>query len=212
MRPPPEGTGQSVVRGTVASACIRIRFSGGAAPSRLAPGGVRHVVEHAQFAALFHAEYAKLCRISVRFVHDRGLAEQIVSESFMKVWRHRNDVDWNRPFPYVYRVVVNECKDTLETAARQRDTATKLAVLDLVPRQRNAADDVAPGVTGNSTVLEQLSRLPLQQRTVVILRVYEDLPEAEVAEIMGISVGSVKSHYSRALAALRTAMAEDVTS
>ena len=165
------------------------------------------MVEHAEFAALFHAEYAKLCRISARFVHDRGLAEQIVSESFLKVWRHRDNVDWTRPFPYVYRVVINECKDTLESASRQRDTATRIAVLDLVPQQRAANDDVAPAVVGNDTVIEQLSKLPLQQRTVVILRVYEDLPEADVADIMGISVGSVKSHYSRALTSMRAALA-----
>lgn len=164
------------------------------------------MVEHAQFAALFHAEYAKLCRISVRFVHDRGLAEQIVSESFLRVWRHREDVDWSLPFPYLYRVVINECKDTLEAAGRQRDTASKVALLDLVPRQRNSSDEVAPAVAGNAAVVEQLSRLPLQQRTVVILRVYEDLPEADVAAIMGISIGSVKSHYSRALSSLRSAV------
>jgi RNA polymerase sigma factor (sigma-70 family) len=169
------------------------------------------VVEHADFAALFHAEYAKLCRISARFVRDRGLAEQIVSESFLKVWRHRDHVDWSHPFPYLYRVVINECKDTLESNGRQRETANKLGVLELVPRQRTSGDDPGPRVTGNAAVVEHLSSLPLQQRTVVILRVYEDLPEADVAEIMGISIGSVKSHYSRALTALRHAVAGGVT-
>lgn len=167
------------------------------------------MVEHAQFAALFHAEYAKLCRISARFVHDRGLAEQIVSESFLKVWRQRDQVDWSRPFPYAYRVVINESKDALVAAGRQRDAAASVAGQDLVPRQRAATDDVAPEVVGNDVVIEQLSKLPLQQRTVVILRVYEDLPELDVAEIMGISVGSVKTHYSRALASMRSALATE---
>ena len=167
--------------------------------------------EHAEFAALFHADYAKLCRISVRFVHDRDLAEQIVSESFLTVWRQRDRVDWSHPFPYLYRVVINECKDNLEAAGRQRDTATKVALMDLVPQQRTSVEDVAPRVASDSAVIDHLSRLPLQQRTVVILRVYEDLPETEVAAIMGISVGSVKSHYSRGLAALRTAIAGGVS-
>ena len=169
------------------------------------------MVEHAQFAALFHAEYAKLCRISVRFVRDRDLAEQIVSESFLTVWRQRERVDWSHPFPYLYRVVVNECKDALEAAARQRDTATKVALLDLVPQQRTTTEDLAPRVANDSAVLDHLASLPLQQRTVVILRVYEDLPEAEVADIMGISVGSVKSHYSRGLASLRSTVAGGVS-
>jgi DNA-directed RNA polymerase specialized sigma24 family protein len=144
------------------------------------------VVEHPEFAALFHAEYAKLCRISARFIHDRGLAEQIVSQSFLKVWRHRDHVDWSRPFPYLYRVVINECKDALDACGRQRDTASKVALLDLVARQRTSVEDVAP-------------------------RVFEDLPEADVAEIMGISIGSVKSHYSRALTGLRRAVVGGVT-
>jgi RNA polymerase sigma factor (sigma-70 family) len=176
--------------------------------SRVEPEGARSVVEHAQFVALFRAEYAKLCRIAARLVHDRALAEEIVSESMLTVWRRRQHIDWDRPFPYVYRVVINECKDALETAGKQRALQSRVATLDLVPHQRTTTAAVEPHVTGDAAVLEMLQQLPLQQRSVVVLRVYEDMSELDVAEVLGISVGSVKSHYSRGLAALRTAMTD----
>lgn len=165
------------------------------------------MVEHAQFVALFRAEYAKLCRIAARLVHDRALAEEIVSESMLTVWRRRDHVDWDRPFPYVYRIVINECKDAFEVAGKRRALESKVATLDRVPPQRTTATAVEPRVTSDAMVIEMLQHLPLQQRSVVVLRVYEDMSELDVAEVLGISVGSVKSHYSRGLAALRTAMA-----
>ena len=163
------------------------------------------MVEHAQYVALFRAEYAKLCRIAARLVRDRALAEEIVSESMLAVWRRRDSVDWDRPFPYVYRVVINECKDTLEAAAKDRELKSRVVTLDLIPRQRSSSAAVEPRVTGDALVLDLLQRLPVQQRSVVVLRVYEDMSEADVSEVLGISVGSVKSHYSRGLAALRAA-------
>ena len=166
------------------------------------------MVEHAEYVALFRAEYARLCRVAARLVHDRALAEEIVSEAMLAVWRRRQHVDWDRPAPYVYRVVINECKDVLETAGKQRAIQSRVATLDLIPRQRTSSESVDQRVTGDAQVVDLLQQLPMQQRSVVVLRVYEDMAELDVAEALGISVGSVKSHYSRGLAALRTAMAQ----
>ena len=166
------------------------------------------MVEHAQFVALFRAEHARLCRVAARLVHDRALAEEIVSESMLAIWRRRQHVDWDRPAPYAYRVVINECKDVLETAGKQRALQARVATLDLVPRQRTLADAVGQRVTDDSRVIDLLQLLPMQQRSVVVLRVFEDMAELDVAEALGISIGSVKSHYSRGLATLRAAMAE----
>jgi RNA polymerase sigma factor (sigma-70 family) len=61
----------------------------------------------------------------------------------------------------------------------------------------------APDHGESSALWQFLQTLPRKQRAVVVLRYYEDLSEAEVAETLGISVGTVKSQASRALAALR---------
>ena len=81
------------------------------------------------------------------------------------------------------------------------------------PHRRDATDqlpeqpweDTRPAeIELRSTVWKSLAQLPRRQRAVVVLRYYEDLSEAETAEIMGISIGTVKSTASRALAKLRT--------
>jgi RNA polymerase sigma-70 factor, ECF subfamily len=62
---------------------------------------------------------------------------------------------------------------------------------------------VAGEVDDRDLIWRQLSALPAWQRAVLVLRFYEDLPEADVAALLGCSTGTVKSHTSRALAALR---------
>ena len=164
------------------------------------------MVEQTRFVAFFRAEYARLCRIAARLVRDRGLAEQIVGESLLSVWRRRQEVDWNRPFPYACRAVVEECKDAIETAGKGRDPRERVGYDD-IPRQRTTTWAFEARLTGSALLDDLLKRLPMQQRAVVVLRVYEDMPEADVAEVLGLSVGTVRGHYSRALGTLRTAMA-----
>ena len=53
-----------------------------------------------------------------------------------------------------------------------------------------------------------MQSLPRQQRAAVVLRYYEDLTEAQTAEVLGCSIGTVKSHTSRAISALRSRMSE----
>lgn len=61
-------------------------------------------------------------------------------------------------------------------------------------------------------MLRAIKALPPRQRAVVVLRFYEDLTESEAAQILGCSVGTVKSQSSRALATLRRRLAHDATS
>jgi RNA polymerase sigma factor (sigma-70 family) len=70
-----------------------------------------------------------------------------------------------------------------------------------------------PGVAGldptaSIDLWRHVQGLPRQQRSAVVLRYYEDLSEAQTAEVLGCSVGTVKSHTSRAISALRTRMSE----
>ena len=79
-------------------------------------------------------------------------------------------------------------------------------------KRREVSTDTVPDQVGvddrhdfgeRSALWEFVQTLPRKQRAVVVLRYYEDLSEAEVADILGVSVGTVKSQSSRALAALR---------
>jgi RNA polymerase sigma factor (sigma-70 family) len=83
----------------------------------------------------------------------------------------------------------------------------------VVDRHLHAAPEAAPGAdepvladARRQTVLAALGDLPRRQREVLVLRYYLDLSEREIAETLGISQGAVKSHASRAAAALRAVL------
>jgi RNA polymerase sigma factor (sigma-70 family) len=95
----------------------------------------------------------------------------------------------------VRRILVNEHNSLWRRAWKRRETTT-----DELP-DRPHHDDLDHG-TG-SALWDLVQTLPTRARAVVVLRYYEELSEAETAETLGISVGTVKSQASRALAALR---------
>ena len=149
--------------------------------------------------------------VTVRQQHLLGLArlltgdwqraEDLVQTALAKVWRR-----WPRvaatgdPHAYVRRVLIN----TATTAAQRRWSREypTAAPPEPVPADRAAAD------TDLRLALDRLlPMLPPRQRLVLVLRYYEDLPVAEVAEVLGCSVGTVKSQAARALARLRTSPA-----
>jgi RNA polymerase sigma factor (sigma-70 family) len=120
-------------------------------------------------------------------------AEDVVQEVFAELYRRFHDVD--APVPYLRRAVVSRC-----ISWRRRQ--------GLEFRRRHHAavwlpDKVAPVGPEATAVRAALRRLRPRQRAAVFLRYYLDLPEAEIAEILGCRPGTVKSLLSRALVALR---------
>jgi RNA polymerase sigma factor (sigma-70 family) len=75
-----------------------------------------------------------------------------------------------------------------------------------LPAHAAGADHTAYDVERRGTVLDALRGLPRRQREVLVLRYYLDLSEAEIADVLGISRGAVKSHASRGAAALRAVL------
>ncbi|HEY7042691.1 MAG TPA: sigma-70 family RNA polymerase sigma factor, partial [Nocardioidaceae bacterium] len=113
-------------------------------------------------------------------------------------WRRLRDPE--RALGYLRRSIVNRSR----SAHRHH-----LVVAKHVPeRPEDAASAEAHVLTAQTRalVLEALHRLPTRQREVLVLRYYSDLSEAQIAEALGISSGSVKSHAHRGLAALRTTL------
>jgi RNA polymerase sigma-70 factor (sigma-E family) len=104
---------------------------------------------------------------------------------------------------YLRRAMVNQAASTWRRASRRYEHPTAC-----LPEPRAAGGEL-PGLPGGPApddrklLWELVQRLPLQQRRAVVLRYYEDLSEARTAEILGISVGTVKSNTSRGLRTLR---------
>lgn len=131
---------------------------------------------------------------------DRGLAEDLLQASLLKTYRHWRQVRASdRPDAYVRRVMANQ---RISWWRRRRVAESDRPVPD-----RPAP--AGPGVEDRDELWRALRQLPQRTRAVVVLRYWEDLSEAEVARILGCSVGSVKSQASRGLARLRTVLTAD---
>jgi RNA polymerase sigma-70 factor (sigma-E family) len=153
--------------------------------------------EAKDFARFVEAREQALRRTGWLLTGDWGLAEDLVQTALARSWprweriRRRDD-----PEVYVRRVMVN----TWTTWNRRRWFGEKAspAVADAA-----AAGDLAAEVAMRVSLREALAALTSRQRAVLVLRVYDDLPEAQVADMLNCSVGTVKSALSRGLARLR---------
>jgi RNA polymerase sigma-70 factor (sigma-E family) len=125
---------------------------------------------------------------------DHQLAEDLVQTALAKSWRHWDRVGIDGFEAYVRRVLF-----TTYVAWWRRKWRAERPTADL-PEAAAATSDT----DRRADLVDALSRLPRAQRAVVVLRYFEDRTERETADLLGIAVGTVKSHHARALAALRT--------
>ena len=144
------------------------------------------------FEEFVAARSSRLLRTAYLLTHDHALAEDLLQTALTKAY-----LAWERiegdPEPYVRRILVN----TFSSWWRRKWNGEQPT--DELP-ERGHHDDRA-GESGD--LWEALGRLPRRQRAVVVLRYFEDLTEAQTAELLAISVGTVKSQTSKALAKLR---------
>ena len=127
---------------------------------------------------------------------DRGLAEDLVQEVLIRLHERRDGLgDIDNLSAYARRMVVNEYVSWGRKWFRVRPTA----VLREPPPQPDHADRHAE----HDWLRGELAKLPRRQRAVLVLRYYAGLSDAQIAVELGCSEGTVRSHASRALAALR---------
>lgn len=149
---------------------------------------------------LFAAHYRPLVRLAVLLLADRGAAEEVVQDAYVRLhqhWRRLREPD--RALAYLRTSVVNGARSAL----RRRGVAQRYLDRAVPPPHAPSAETGALGVLEHERVLAALAGLPARQREALVLRYYADLSEAEIAEVMGISRGAVKSHTARGVAALR---------
>jgi RNA polymerase sigma-70 factor (sigma-E family) len=135
-------------------------------------------------------------------------AEDLVQETLLRVARHWPRVRaMEHPAAYARQVLVNLALDGAAQRARRAGELTAAETsLDLADSR---AQCDLQGVDIQQELLGVLATLPARQRAVIVLRYWEDLPEAEVAGLLGCSAGTVKSTASRGLARLRAAVNDD---
>jgi len=142
-----------------------------------------------------------LLRTAYLIVWDEGEAEDLVQDCLFKVARRWPRIRrLERPGAYARRILVNLSLDGARGRTRRRNE------LELGAAVTPGAVDPLPELEMRAELLEALGRLPARQRAVLVLRYFNDLTEAEVAEVLGCAPGTVKSSASRGLARLREAL------
>jgi len=140
-------------------------------------------------AAVFSERRDEIVRLAWAVTGDGGLAEELAQEAFVRLYIHWSRLRDPLAAPaYLRRIVINLSRSALRRRGRER----------LRPQQPPEDYETAAEAV-RIDLLAVVGRLPTRQRACVVLRFYLDLSEADTAEALGTSVGTVKSQTFKAL-------------
>ena len=143
-----------------------------------------------RFAAVYAEHFDPLVRLAALLLGSTAAAEDVVQEAFAKLEPRLSSVVV--PPAWLRTAVVNGCRNERRRLGTIRRHASRLAI---GPSQFDEPVH---------ELIASVRRLPYRQRAVVVLRFYLDLPEAEIAQILGVRPGTVKSSLHRAMARLES--------
>ncbi len=155
------------------------------------------------FAAYVRGHGDHHLRVAVLLTGDWHAAEDLVQVSLLKLYRAWPRLDTTAdPDAYLRRIMVNTHRSWRRARWRRETPAERLP-------EGPPGGDIADRQALGALVRQALVRLPRRQRAVLVLRYCEDLAEAEVAALLGCSVGSVKTHAHRGLRTLRQLLGDE---
>jgi RNA polymerase sigma-70 factor (ECF subfamily) len=153
---------------------------------------------------LIHRYAGRLLTFIRQMIGDRHRSEELFQEVFLAVWQKRAQYTYPRPFKaWLFAIALNKCRAAFRVRAlptsllMEDDSAATPAAREPSPADKAVATETAALVT------TAVTRLPPQQRAVVVLRIWDGLSYAEIAEIVGRSEGTVRSNMHHGLAAMR---------
>ena len=159
--------------------------------------------DHDAFAALIGAASTRLYALACLILRDPGRAEDATQDAFIRAWREVPRLrDPDKFDAWLRRLVVNSCYDEARRTKRRAEV-TLFSVID-----RSVVDSSA--ALGETDRIERAFRqLPLEQRSVLVLQHYFSLSHTEIAETLGLALGTVKSRVRYGIAAMRSALEAD---
>ncbi|MNJ92569.1 ECF RNA polymerase sigma-E factor [compost metagenome] len=151
------------------------------------------------FSELVKRHQRSVLRLSLRFVKDMDVAEDVTQESFIKAYEKLNSFEARASFKsWLFQIAVNTARNKL------RDFRRETVDIDNV---HLAVDAIAESSLVHGAVADllqkEVEKLPFKQRTALVLRVYEDLSFNEIANIMECPYDTAKANYRHALMKLR---------
>lgn len=160
------------------------------APDQTPPGATLDVsadMSSQVFAAFFVEVWPYAVRLAGLMAQDASLGEELAQDVLSRMYRSWDSIE--QPYGYLRRALVNAVNNQTRI---ERTSRLKLPLVASSDRVDPDTDHMA----------DAIAALPVRQRTVIVLRYYADLPEADIAQALNCRPGTVKSLASRALARL----------
>jgi RNA polymerase sigma-70 factor, ECF subfamily len=160
--------------------------------------------DHDAFARLAAASIGRLNAVARLILHDYGRAEDAVQDAFVDAWRDLRGLRDPDAFDaWLNRLLIRACQNAWRRDRRHQTIDLSNLTVGLVSPDAQAH-------VANADLLERgLRRLPIAQRSVLVLIFYLDLSQADAAATLGVPIGTLKSRLSRAIDALRAELAAD---
>ena len=164
------------------------------------------------FDRLFRQYERKLCAIAYTYVRDEPTARDIVHDSFMSIWNHREDVEFTNIDAYLFRTVRNRCLEYSRNRQTERTVYEKIlvkerGVMDYYTRTIECCD---PNELFRSEILEicrrQLEQMPELTRRIFTAHKFEGLSYKEIAERLAINPKKVDRELQHAASRLRLSL------
>jgi RNA polymerase sigma-70 factor (sigma-E family) len=153
-------------------------------------------------AALYQTTAVALIRLAYVILSDQQAAEDVVHEAFCRLYQHWDGLaDADRAPGYVRASVLNGCRSAL----RRREVRRRRVMYELPAA---SAETAALGSAERDEVIRAVDQLPGRQREALVLRFYLELPDEEIARLMGVRPSTVRSTMHRALDAVGQALRE----
>lgn len=160
--------------------------------------------DKAAYRLLMNRHLGRCIRLARRMTGNAADAEDVAQDAFLRLWRHADRWQAGRGkfSTWLYRIVVNLCIDR----SRRRTFLPLEAAGDPADDRPDAAEGIAKAQTAK-TIAAAIARLPERQRAALTLRYYEEIGNAEAAEILAVSVDAIESLLLRARRTLRAELA-----
>ncbi len=161
--------------------------------------------DHRAFAQLVERWEQPIRRLCTRMVGDAHRGEDLKQETFTRLYQKRQTYEPTGRFStYLWRIALNVCHDELRRVRRRREffPGGEEEGIEDIPIGDESPDGAAADADDADLVRRALVRLPELYRTVLVLRHYEGLKIAKIAEILQIPLGTVNSRLAEGLARL----------
>ena len=168
------------------------------------------------FAALMERYRRELYNFLARFTGDAALAEDVFQEAFLQLHLSAGAFDLNRRLkPWLFTIAANKARDAMRSRWRRqaapldatvgRGEGDRVSHADLIPAQIPSPDDAMMNLEVRQAVQRIVDKMPENLRVVLLLSYFHDFPYQEIADILNVPLGTVKSrlhaavrHFARA--------------